>query len=126
MTTKKTEITDHEDLPELVGKTVQAAHWGADKRSGNRTCLLEFTDGTWAELQADGQVADMVYAFYDAPAPVFHNYVVSWCIDIESTSPEAAAEQALNIQRDMDSIATVFVVKDDAGVETTVDLTPGA
>jgi len=35
---------------------------------------------------------------------------VSWVIDIEADSAEAAAREALRIQRDPDSIATVFTV----------------
>lgn len=35
---------------------------------------------------------------------------VSWVIDIEADSAEAAAREALRIQRDPQSIATVFTV----------------
>ena len=35
---------------------------------------------------------------------------VSWAIDIDADSAEAAAREALRIQRDPDSIATVFTV----------------
>lgn len=37
-------------------------------------------------------------------------YLVTWEIDIEADSPREAAEAALHIQRDPDSIATVFKV----------------
>ena len=51
-------------------------------------------------------------------------YLVTWEINVDAKSPRAAAEKALAIQRDTDSIATVFVVigpeLDDAPV--TVDL----
>lgn len=40
------------------------------------------------------------------------NYLVSWHIDIEADSPEEAAEQALQIQIDPESLATHFVVQD--------------
>jgi len=37
-------------------------------------------------------------------------YRVVWAIDIEADSPKEAAREALRIQRDRESIATVFVV----------------
>jgi hypothetical protein len=39
-------------------------------------------------------------------------YCVRWIIDIEVDTPEVAAQEALRIQRDPDSIATVFEVRD--------------
>lgn len=39
-----------------------------------------------------------------------HLYRVAWCIDIEAVSPEAAAREALRIQRDPESTATVFEI----------------
>ena len=54
---------------------------------------------------------------------------VSWVIDIEADSAEAAAREALRIQRDPQSIATVFKVvatKEGAAVSAQseqVDLT---
>lgn len=51
------------------------------------------------------------------------NYVVSWHIDVEADSPEEAAREALRIQRDADSIATVFEVVDrDTSEHHVVDL----
>lgn len=38
------------------------------------------------------------------------SYRVTWEIDIDAASPRDAAEKALNIQRDPNSIATVFAV----------------
>lgn len=38
-------------------------------------------------------------------------YRVSWQIDIEADSPTEAAEGALAVQRDPESIATVFFVR---------------
>ena len=49
------------------------------------------------------------------------NYFVTWNIELDATSPEVAAEMALAIQRDPESIATVFTVFDENGVETRVD-----
>lgn len=49
------------------------------------------------------------------------NYLVEWSIDIEADSPEEAARQALEIQRNPASIATVFRVYGDFDEET-VDL----
>lgn len=40
-------------------------------------------------------------------------YRVMWEIDIEATDPETAARRALAIQRDPNSIATVFKVDGD-------------
>lgn len=48
-------------------------------------------------------------------------YYVTWSIELDATSPEVAAERALEIQRDPASIATVFTVFDEDGEETRVD-----
>jgi hypothetical protein len=42
-------------------------------------------------------------------------YRITWEIQITADSPREAAEQALAIQRDPNSIATVFDVADDDG-----------
>jgi hypothetical protein len=39
-------------------------------------------------------------------------YLVKWEIDIDADSPLEAAKEALRIQRDPESIATVFKVND--------------
>ena len=39
------------------------------------------------------------------------NYLVTWTIDIEAETPDDAAKLALQIQRDPESIATVFEVE---------------
>jgi len=44
-------------------------------------------------------------------------YKVTWTIDIDAESFEDAARQALEIQRDPESIATHFVVTNDSGEE---------
>lgn len=49
-------------------------------------------------------------------------YRVRWEIEIISTAPEDAATQALLIQRDPESIATVFSVTDEFNRVVTVDL----
>lgn len=54
-------------------------------------------------------------------------YLVEWAINIDEedggVDPRSAAEAALRIQRDPESIATVFVVTDEqAGERTMVDL----
>ncbi|MEE8489909.1 MAG: hypothetical protein V3S43_06200 [Acidimicrobiia bacterium] len=54
-------------------------------------------------------------------------YRVTWTIDLEADSPRVAALAALAIQRDQDSIATVFEVAaigDGMSVEssTTIDV----
>ena len=54
-------------------------------------------------------------------------YRVCWDIDTVADSPEAAAEKALEIQRNKDSIATCFDVVDlSDGQVRRVDLTEGA
>ena len=47
---------------------------------------------------------------------------VQWEIDIDADSPREAAEKALAIQRNPESIATVFTVVGDDGHEIVVDL----
>ena len=49
------------------------------------------------------------------------NYYVTWTIEIEATSPKVAAELALKIQRDAESIATVFMVSDENGAVARID-----
>ena len=44
------------------------------------------------------------------------HYRLEWYIDIEADSQREAAEIALGIQRDPESIATVFTVRGPAGV----------
>jgi len=56
-------------------------------------------------------------------------FQVDWSIDIEAKTPQEAAKLALEIQRDADSIATVFDVRRivDTTVEkhaTRIDLSP--
>lgn len=50
------------------------------------------------------------------------NYFIVWEINIDAESPEAAARQALAIQRDPDSIATVFSVIGEDGEPHHIDL----
>lgn len=45
------------------------------------------------------------------------DYRVKWEIDIESDSPLEAAKQVLSIQRDTESIASVFTVIDKESCE---------
>ena len=49
------------------------------------------------------------------------SYRVKWEIDLNADSPEEAALEALRVQRDISSIASVFTVTDEAGNETTID-----
>lgn len=54
-----------------------------------------------------------------------NRYLVKWVIDLEADTPEAAAREALRIQRDPDSVATVFEIHDDEGnYVQLVDLDP--
>ncbi len=56
---------------------------------------------------------------------MLNRYRVSWSIDLEAASAEEAARQALAIQRDPESIATVFEVFDDEGTHIArIDLQP--
>ena len=49
-------------------------------------------------------------------------YHVTWDIDIDAENPVEAARKALAIQRNPESIATVFSVYDDNGRAQFVDL----
>jgi len=49
-------------------------------------------------------------------------YKVIWEIEVSASTPRKAAEEALAIQRDAFSTATVFSVIDSDGNETLVDL----
>lgn len=54
------------------------------------------------------------------------HYRVYWSIDIDAESPKEAAEEALKIQRDPDSIATWFRVTNQAtGEQVELDLLEG-
>lgn len=44
-------------------------------------------------------------------------YCVRWIIDIDADTPDLAAREALRIQRDPGSIATVFEVRDKSSKE---------
>lgn len=46
-------------------------------------------------------------------------YLVTWEVDVEAESPHAAAEKALEMQRDPGSLATCFTVADVETDETT-------
>jgi hypothetical protein len=50
------------------------------------------------------------------------DYRVVWEIELEAESAREAAEMALNIQRDPESIATVYAVFDEEGGRTAIDL----
>jgi hypothetical protein len=52
------------------------------------------------------------------------HYRVIWEIDVDAESPRAAACRALDIQRNPDSIATVFQVVAEGGEGEIVDLLP--
>ena len=50
-------------------------------------------------------------------------YRVMWGLEIDSVSPHHAALEALRVQRDPESIATVFVVEDiKSGEQVMVDI----
>lgn len=52
-------------------------------------------------------------------------YLVTWQIELTADSPREAAEEALRIHRNPDSIATVFEVRSEDGTSTTIDLDEG-
>lgn len=54
-----------------------------------------------------------------------NEYTVTWAIDITAESPLGAAIDALNIQRDAASIATVFAVTDSRGNTHVLDAATG-
>lgn len=49
-------------------------------------------------------------------------YLVEWSIDIDADSPEDAARQALGIQQDPHTTATVFHIYGDDGSHDIVDI----
>jgi hypothetical protein len=49
-------------------------------------------------------------------------YKVTWTIELDAKSASDAAKQALEIQRDRESIATVFDVQEPSGNNVTIDL----
>ena len=50
-------------------------------------------------------------------------YRVTWVIDVaHASSPKEAAEIALEIMRDPESIALAFMVENERGMSTTIDL----
>lgn len=52
-----------------------------------------------------------------------NGYLVLWSVDINADSPEEAAREALEIQRDSDSTATLFeVIETYTGKKTVIDL----
>ena len=48
------------------------------------------------------------------------SYLVTWNIQVDAKSPEDAALQALGIQQDPESTATVFLVTDGATIAAVV------
>jgi hypothetical protein len=50
------------------------------------------------------------------------SFQVVWEIDIEADNPAGAAEEALSLMQDPDSLATCFLVKDDVGHAYEVEL----
>ena len=53
--------------------------------------------------------------------PRQHEYLVLWKIYVEADSPEAAASEALAAQRNPESRATAFEVRDEWGRWRTID-----
>ncbi len=51
-----------------------------------------------------------------------HEYLVTWRIEVTAASPREAAQLALSIQRDEQSIAAYFDVADTVGNTYQVDL----
>lgn len=54
--------------------------------------------------------------------PKVRTYLVTWEMHLNATTPREAAERALEIHRDPESIATHFVVSDRKGNYTEIDL----
>ena len=51
-----------------------------------------------------------------------NTYTVTWTIELDAESAHAASVEALKVQRDPDSMATVFEVTDKNGEVETIDL----
>lgn len=49
-------------------------------------------------------------------------FTVIWSIDVDADSPKQAAQAAQEAQTRPDTTATIFLVQDEAGTETTIDL----
>ena len=49
-------------------------------------------------------------------------FVVTWVIELDAESAEEAARKALEVQRDAESVATHFRVRDAEGNEIEIDL----
>lgn len=52
-------------------------------------------------------------------------YLVTWRIDIEASSPEAAAEKAREIQMDKDNVATYYTVQVTSNMRDSVTVNIG-
>jgi hypothetical protein len=73
--------------------------------------------GSVCNRSAAADLDDMVIeieSVHDANADA-HEYLVAWRIEVTAASPREAAELALSIQRDDQSIAAYFDVTDMAG-----------
>lgn len=51
-----------------------------------------------------------------------NEYLISWTIDIAAETPLEAAQEALGIQRDLESTATIFECTDEHGVKHEIDV----
>ena len=51
-------------------------------------------------------------------------YTVHWEIDLDAETPYEAAQRALEIQRDPQSIATMFIVEERGGRAVKIDFNP--
>ena len=51
-----------------------------------------------------------------------HEYTVTWEITVWATTPKIAAKEARNIQRDPNSIASIYLITDENGTGTMIDL----
>ncbi len=90
----------------------------------------EFDDGSalvtdgYGMWDVEGSIPFSMAGAGDEQSETVKPFFVTWEIDIDASSPEEAARKALKIQRDPESVATVFDVFDGDGrsTATRVDL----
>ena len=81
-----------------------------------------------AKVKATGKVPELEFlgrkqAKLTTPARHLNGeYRVRWEIDLDATSPEQAAREALEIQRDPGSTATFFEVQNHKGKSCQIDI----
>lgn len=118
--------------PQLAGPDENTSFWAIYERleDGTASWVADARDETHAMLFGEQlaafhevQIEPQPWKPKPEPEPE-QRYYVSWHIDVDAVSPEAAARKALEYQRNPNSRATLFDVVDDiGGVPERIDLT---